>query len=295
MLDAMKVVLTTPTGNIGRNLVDLLLQGEVRPTVIVRDPARLAEHVRDRVDVVAGDQSDPAVLDQALEGADVLFWLSPPDYASPDPVQNYAQLGRAASDAVRRNGVKRVVHLSSYGAESSPGFGLIDGLALNEAALNQTDAHVRHLRAGFFYENFLMQLPALQSGQYFSSSDPDSPLAMVAVQDIASLASSLLLNANWTGKAAIYVQSGPLITPERAIAALASGTGRSLAYVQVPQEAVVEGFLQTGASPEVARLYGEMLERFKTFGFDDLGEGRIHVGPTTLEAWSFERLRPLLA
>lgn len=287
----MKLTITTPTGNIGRALVGNLLQAGHRPTVIVRNPDRLAPEVRSAVDVVVGDQSDPAVLDQALGGADALFWLSPPDYSSPSPIENYARYGKAAADAVTRNGVTRVVHLSSYGAESSPGFGLIDGLALNEAAFNATGVAVRHLRPGFFYENLFFQLNPLRNGQYFGSIRPDQPMAYVAVADIAQIAAEVLQDSNWTGQDALYVRSGDVLTPTRFIAAAAAGTGRPIQYIEVPSEAVVESFLRIGASPRVAELYAEMEARFNAY---QVPQEKTFVGSTTIEAWSAVALRPAL-
>ena len=45
----MKVLVTTPTGNIGRRIVPELLAPEFSVRVIVRDPARLPEEVREHM------------------------------------------------------------------------------------------------------------------------------------------------------------------------------------------------------------------------------------------------------
>lgn len=75
------IVITTPTGQIGRQVLDRLLDapdGTPPIRVIARDPARLSERARERVDVVRGSHADPAVLKEACAGADRLFWLVPP-------------------------------------------------------------------------------------------------------------------------------------------------------------------------------------------------------------------------
>jgi hypothetical protein len=48
----MKVVVTTPTGHVGSRVVRLLLQGGLRPTLLLRDPAKLDPQTRHLVDVV---------------------------------------------------------------------------------------------------------------------------------------------------------------------------------------------------------------------------------------------------
>lgn len=75
------IVITAPTGNIGRHLLSRLLEAapaageELR--VIVRDPARLPDAARGLVEVITGSHADTEVLDLAFEGADAVFWLVP--------------------------------------------------------------------------------------------------------------------------------------------------------------------------------------------------------------------------
>ncbi len=75
------IVITTPTGQIGGRLLQILLD-ETRTRdeelrVIVRDPGRLPDGVRARVDVVTGSHGDAEVVDRAFDGADAVFWLVP--------------------------------------------------------------------------------------------------------------------------------------------------------------------------------------------------------------------------
>ena len=46
------IVLTTPTGTIGHQVVDDLLESDEALRVIVRDPLQLSDTVRERVEVV---------------------------------------------------------------------------------------------------------------------------------------------------------------------------------------------------------------------------------------------------
>ena len=73
------IIITTPTGAIGHQVLENVLRGEEPIRVIARDPARLPSHVRERIDVVEGSHSDPTVVNKAFAGADTVFWLVPPD------------------------------------------------------------------------------------------------------------------------------------------------------------------------------------------------------------------------
>ncbi|MGO1839296.1 MAG: SDR family oxidoreductase [Candidatus Microbacterium stercoravium] len=64
------IVITAPTGQIGRQVVDALIDGGHPVRVIARDPDRLTRRVRDRVELVRGSHRDPEVLSEAFRGAD---------------------------------------------------------------------------------------------------------------------------------------------------------------------------------------------------------------------------------
>ena len=70
----MKILVTNPTGRIGRKLVPELLAPEFSVRMIVRDPARLPEEIRQQVEVVRGSTDDAATLRRALDGVEALFW-----------------------------------------------------------------------------------------------------------------------------------------------------------------------------------------------------------------------------
>lgn len=73
----MRIAVTTPTGNVGRHVVALLIRAGLRPLVLARDPGRLDPGVRREVDAVAVDQRDPEAVVAATAGVDALFWVDP--------------------------------------------------------------------------------------------------------------------------------------------------------------------------------------------------------------------------
>ena len=69
------IVITTPTGNIGHQLLETIVESGESVRVIVRDPTRLPETMRTRIEVVTeGVLTRMLMADPALEGvAAVLF------------------------------------------------------------------------------------------------------------------------------------------------------------------------------------------------------------------------------
>ena len=101
------IVITTPTGDIGSQVLGNLFDSDQREDlrVIVRDPARLSAAVRDRVDIVTGSHADADVVDRAFAGADAVFWLVPPDAQAPSLHAAYCGFTQAAAKAFTAHGV----------------------------------------------------------------------------------------------------------------------------------------------------------------------------------------------
>jgi len=291
----MSIVVTTPTGQIGRRVVRNLIQAGERPILIVRDPSKLDAEVRERSDVRQGDQKDADFLREALTGTDTLFWLSPPDYGGPDFIQHTRTLGESVHSAVRATGVSRVVHLSGMAAERRSGMGMIDGLGIVEEALDATDADVVHLRPGFFYENFFFQLDALRhEGAVFYAMPGDLRLPHVATSDIAQVATQRLLSRTWRGKIAQGVHGPRDISFREAAEEVSLALGREIRHVEITDEQLAEAFARTGAGPKTVEGYVGMFAGLRANPTPAEPRTIETTTPTTLAAWAIENLRPAL-
>jgi uncharacterized protein YbjT (DUF2867 family) len=102
------IVVTAPTGQIGRQVVNKLLAREEEVRVVVRDAARLPADVRARVQVVEGSHADPAVVDAAFREGDAVFWLVPPDPRAPSVHSAYVDFTRPAAEVFARAEVDRL-------------------------------------------------------------------------------------------------------------------------------------------------------------------------------------------
>jgi uncharacterized protein YbjT (DUF2867 family) len=108
------IVITAPTSQIGSQIVDDSLTANATLRLVACDIGKLPKHVRDRVEVVEGSHGDPSVIDNALSGADALFWLAPPAWQQ-TLEQAYLDFTRPAAAAVRRHEVPRVVSITALG------------------------------------------------------------------------------------------------------------------------------------------------------------------------------------
>ncbi|MDH3227223.1 MAG: SDR family oxidoreductase [Thermoleophilia bacterium] len=112
----MKVVVTGATGYIGGRLVPELLNARHEVTCIARNPAKLDDRPwRDHVRVVEGDITDVDTTADALEGADVAYYLVHSMGGDRDFAEADAAAARAFRDAAGRARVGQIVYLGGLG------------------------------------------------------------------------------------------------------------------------------------------------------------------------------------
>ena len=290
----MKIVVTTPTGNVGSHLVRALVQAGVRPILFLRDAAGLDHEVRERVDVVEGDQLEARDVLRATEGADALYWVDPPTGAD-DPIAAYARLGENAARAVEENAISRTVFQSSVGAEMRKGAGEIDGLAATEEALDATGASVLHLRCGFFFTNLLLDAAGLAEGVLRVTWPVDAPMPWVDPRDVAEVAAVRLLATDWSGQRVQAVHGPEDLSYQQVAAIVAEATGRPVEAEQVPDDQMRDALRAVGlGEQQVEAIIGMSVGLREGFVPDD-ERTFVTTTPTRLAAWSHDRLRGVLA
>jgi uncharacterized protein YbjT (DUF2867 family) len=289
----MRIAVTTPTGNVGRHVVTGLVRAGVRPLVLLRDPARLDSTLIGWVDPVVVDQGDQDAVLAATEGVDALYWVDPPSWAA-DPVAEYARIGAHAARAVTANGIARVVFQSSIGAEKRSGAGEIDGLARTEQLLDDTGADVVHLRCGFFFSNLLLELDAIRAATISVVLPVGQPMPWVAPRDIADVAVGRLLNPDWSGRTVQAVHGPVDLTWEQAAAIIADVTGRPVRAQRISDEQMRDALAGAGMGAGLVEAVMGMSTGLRDGFTPEQLRTPATTTPTTLAAWCYDELRPLL-
>ena len=106
------VLVTGASGYIGSHLVPRLLDSGHTVRVLSRDPSRLPDAWRDRVDVAEGDATRDTDVRAALEGADVLYYLLHSMDGRGDFVARDRELATRFARLAEQAGVQRIVYLS---------------------------------------------------------------------------------------------------------------------------------------------------------------------------------------
>ena len=288
------ILVTTPTGHIGSRVVAQLLDAGATVRAFLRDPARLDNSVRDRVDARTGSLEDAAALADAMRGADAAFLLVPPNMQAADWRAFIRGVGRTMAAAAQQAGLRRAVFLSSIGADL-PNVGPVSGVGEVEGILRPAIPDLAILRPGYFFENTLGALGTISdAGQVFGGFDGALTFPQVATRDIGDVAARWLLDAAWTGQPTIGVHGPRDLSSNEQAQLIAEALGRPVRYTQIPVEAVKQAMAGFGMSPSVVENYGEMIAGFAASRYAHPGEPRTAetTTPTEFGAWAREVLRP---
>jgi uncharacterized protein YbjT (DUF2867 family) len=287
------IVVTAPTGQIGRQVLLRLLDSGAPLRVIARDPAALPAHTRERVDVVQGSHGDTDVVDQAFAGADAVFWLPPPNPRAESLEAAFIDFTRPACDAFERHEVERVVGVSALGRGVTDNAGHVTASLAMDDLIASTGVNYRALTMPSFMDNLLRQVEAIKNqGMFFDVLSGDRRLPTCATRDIAAVAATLLLDESWTG-----VDSVPVLGPEDLslddmAQTMSEVLGRPVRYQQVPTEAFRARLIGNGMSEAMAQGMVDMMLA-KNDGLDN-AEARTPEAttPTTFRQWCEEVLEP---
>lgn len=195
------IVITGPTGGIGRLVLSTLLHGSEPVRVVARTPDKLRDDVRERVDVIEGSHSDPDVIAEALVGARALFWLVASDRTAASPYHSYVGFSLPVAAALPSSDVQRVVTVSALGRQVQRYTGYASASRAMDGLLRSTGVHLRAPLAPSLMDNLLRGGEALRAeGVVRDTAPADVQAPMVARRDVAAVAAALLIDDTWTGQ-----------------------------------------------------------------------------------------------
>ena len=286
------IVITTPTGAIGRKVLGKLIDSGEALRVIARDPSKIPADLRSRVEVVEGSHGDADVVDKAFAGADAVFWLVPPDLQAASLEQAYPGFTRPAAEAIKKHGVKRVVAVSAIGRGWPGEAGYITASVAMDNVIESTGVSCRILTMPGFMDNMLRQVePIKNQGVFFGPLDPDRKDPYCSTGDIAAVAAKWLLDSSWTGQEDVAVLGPEDLSCNDMAAILSDVLGKPVRYQQIPFEALKAQLKERGASEAMAQGMIDMMVA-KNGGLDHTVPRTAEATtPTTFRQWCEQELK----
>ncbi|KAJ5601775.1 hypothetical protein N7510_011309 [Penicillium lagena] len=211
----MQITVVPASTKTGAAAISSLLGKPVQVRGIYRDlskvPTRFSTHTN--FSAIEGDVSTESSLD--LTGSDTVLAIIPPALDGRDLIEHAQKVSLNIKSASETAGnVKRLVLLSSGGAEFSEGVGEIKTNNKAEEVLRDTKVqNIVFVRCAYFMENWTISLDTLRGPNPFflSTITPvDYKIPMVAISDIgATLAEQLTIKESLSRKPYIIELHGP--------------------------------------------------------------------------------------
>jgi uncharacterized protein YbjT (DUF2867 family) len=254
------VLVTGPTGKVGRRLIPLL----ARRGVTVRAASRTPLAVRAGIEPVRFDWVDESTYDAARKGVSAMYLVP-----GPVPQAEHADYIRALLDGAAGGGVERVVLLSVYGVDQAPPENPMRRI---ELAVESSGVPYTIVRPGAFMQNFSEGLrwretlaEGIRERDEIVGPGGDGVASYVAAEDIAAVAAVALTEDGHRGKA--YSPLGPEpLTLTQVAEHISWVAGRRIRYVETDRTPIRDALLAAGAPPQTAEYNSQLYVYANTSG-----------------------------
>jgi NAD(P)H dehydrogenase (quinone) len=273
------------TGKTGGTAAKALLAHGHKVRGVVRNMAKAIEWRERGAEIVAAELSDKEQMALALEGSEGVYIMLPTYFEAQDMFAENTRDLASLKHAVMAAGVRKVVFLSSIGAERETGTGAIFKLHEMEETFSSLPISTAAIRAGWFMENFHgLIASARETGVLWSSLDPlDLRVPMIATKDIGTLAADLL-QQTWSGHRVIELAAEPALSPLDVASVFSKVFGREIKASIIPRDQWIPTYQGWGLTPRSSEAMAEMIEGFNNhwIAFGNTSTERV-VAETMLE------------
>lgn len=292
----MKIIVTGSLGNISKPLTEKLLKAGHDVTVISSKADK-----KDAIEAIGataaiGSMGDVAFLTSTFNGADAVYCmesLAPGAFFDPnmDIVAAVTQIGRNYKDAIAASGVKKVIHLSSIGAHTDQGNGMLKFHYYVEQTLNELpdDVSIKFMRPVGFYYNMLSWIPTIkQTGKIFSNYGGDVKDPWVSPKDIAEVIAEEF-DKPFNGRPVRYIASDE-VSPNEIAETLGAAIGKpDLQWQEISDEQLLQSLVGAGMNPQSAKGFVEMnASRQNGVLYADYNQHRPQLGKVKLGDYAKE-------
>ena len=259
----MTIVITGATGQLGRHVVEALLERNVPAGEIVaagRSIEKIADLVGHGVQVRRMDYADATSVAEALKGARKVLLISG------NEVGRRVEQHRTVIEAANAENVELVAYTSIANADTT-GMKLAAEHQATEAILQESGVPFVLLRNGWYLENYTDQLPGTLAQGAIAGSAGEGRVSAASRADYAHAAAAVLVADDQAGR--IYELGGdePFTMAELA-AEISAAAGTPVSYQDLPPQeyagmltgfGVPEAFAEILADSDLGIARGDLL------------------------------------
>ena len=283
----MKIVITGSLGHISKSLAkDLLARGH-SVTVISSKAERQKEIETLGANAAIGSILDSHFLIETFRSADIAYLMEPPinffDH-SIDIESYWLNIVQTYVQAVQQSGVTKIIHLSSIGAHTNQGNGMLAAHYLAENTLNElpNTVAIKTLRPVGFYYNMLAFIPSIKNaGAIVQNYGGDEKEPWVSTLDIAAVIAEEI-EKPFIGRIVRYIASDEA-SPNEVAKILGDTIGKpSLQWRVIPDEQFENNLVKIGFNPQAAKGLTEMNAGRRNHLYNDYNQNKPILGQVKL-------------
>jgi uncharacterized protein YbjT (DUF2867 family) len=261
----MKIAVTGSLGHISKPLTEMLVQKGHTVTVISSTDERKKAIAALEATAAIGSMTDADFLTETFRGQDIVYVMESLGHNfffdhNMDVQEEIAKIGRAYKKAIENSGVKRVVHLSSIGAHTDTGNGMLAFHHKVENLFNElpADVSIKFMRpVGFYYNMFAFIQSIKTQGTIVQNYGGDEKEPWVAPLDIAKVIAEEM-ESSFAGRTIRYIASDE-VSPNDVAKILGESIGKpDLKWMAIPDEQMLSGMMAAGMNPKTAKGLVEM-------------------------------------
>lgn len=250
------------SGQVGSAIVSNLLRSRQPVKAIVRNVKKADELKRSGASVAIADVHDKHALTTVFNDATNVFVLTPESGKEPDVLADTQAILKNYREAITGSHIRKIVALSSMGAQHAKGTGNLQMSYMLEHAFTGLPVKQIFVRPAYYYSNWLAYADTVKTqGILPTFFPPDLPISMISPLDVAALTAGLLADDSDAVNQAIYQLEGPQSYSAHNVAeAFSSVLGSPVTVQQVPRSEWENTLKPLGFSDDGMRNFIEMTE-----------------------------------
>jgi len=261
----MNIVLTGSLGHISKPLAQILIQKGHSVTVISSKEERRKDIEMLGANAAIGTMEDVDFLTNTFRGANIVYLmeaLAAGSFFDKHLEYNDAitKIARNYKQAIQQSGVKCVVSLSSIGAHTDKGNGILASAYNVENILKELleDVSIKFMRPVGFYYNMFAFIPTIKKQDaIIQNYGGDKKEPWVSPLDIAAVIAEEM-EKPFSGRHIRYIASDE-ISPNETAKILGEAIGKpDLKWQEIPDDQILKGMLAAGMNTEIAKGLVEM-------------------------------------
>lgn len=289
----MKIVVTGSVGHISKPLAQQLVQKGHSVTIISSQTERQSEIEAIGAQAAIGSVLDAEFLTATFKDAEIVYLMEPPfNFFDPktDPKSHWLNIAKSYAQAVLQSGVAKVIHLSSIGAHTDTGVGMLVTHHLVENILKEVPdtVSIKTMRPVGFYYNMFAFIPAIKNtGTIIQNYGGNEKEPWVSPLDIADVIAEEI-EKPFVGRTVRYVASDE-VSPNEVAKTLGEAIGKpDLQWNVISDEQFQNNLVNIGFNPLIAQGFTEMNAGRRNNLYDDYKQNKPVLGKVKLKDFAKE-------